>query len=66
MGKIDYKVQIGAKEIADILDRYKDVVPPEKPLALDYETTQLYYALEALRIYMEDQMLELNFEVTDE
>lgn len=66
MGKVEYKLQIGHKELVDILHKYEQVVPPRQPLALDYDCTQLYYALEALRLFMEDQMLETNFEVTDE
>lgn len=62
----EYKLQLTVSDLAKILNKYQDVRPPREPLALDYESTQLYYALEALRLYMEDRMIEPNFEVTDE
>lgn len=63
-GKSDeYALVIDNKAIAVILDKQLDVVPPTNPLALDYESMQVYYVLEALRLYMEDQMLTPNFKV---
>lgn len=64
MGKVDYKLLIDKKAIADILDKYTEVHPPNDViLALDYQSLQVYYMIEAVRLYMEDQLLEPNFKV---
>lgn len=67
LGKNDeYKLRLTVADLVQVLNKYQDVVPPKEPLALNYETTQLYYALEALRLFMEDRMIEPNYEVIDE
>jgi len=64
MGKIENKLELNNQALADVLNKYSEVhLPAETALALDYESLQLYYALEALRLYMSDRMLEPNYEV---
>ena len=59
----EYKLLIDNKALLDILNKYQDVRVHTSAIALDYESIQLYFALEALRLYMEDYLLEPNYRI---
>lgn len=62
-GKSNYDILITKEAIKDILNKYPEIHIKNEYIALDYESIQLAYALEALRLYMEDRLLTPNFKV---
>lgn len=61
--KEEYKLIIDNQALLQILNKYQDVRVHNNAIALDYESIQLYFALEALKLYMEEQLLEPNYRI---
>lgn len=62
-GKNNYDAVLTKGALAEILDKYHNIAIKDEYVALDYQTLQLVYALEAVRLYLADRRLAPNYKV---